>query len=89
MEDFECLNRFDKKTKIYCVSITAGVLLLTILTVISFGAIEPTEYGILYNKVTKQINENTVYEGGLSFIGPFNEIFKYPKIYKTIEFSDN
>ena len=89
MEDFECLDRFDKKTKIYCVSISAVVVLLTALTVVSFGVVEPTEYGIIYNRISKNIDQKNVYEGGLHFIGPFNKLITYPKIYKTIEFSDN
>jgi hypothetical protein len=65
MEDFECLDRFDKKTKIYCISITAVVILLSAITVVSFGAVEPTEYGILYNKLSKNIDTENIYEGGL------------------------
>lgn len=63
MEDF--LNNVDNKTKCCCITVTLSILLVTIGAVLSFGAVEPTEYGILYNKLTKDLNEDYIYEGGL------------------------
>jgi hypothetical protein len=70
----------DTKTKTICLSVTATVILATSLIIASFGAIEPTEYGIVYNSISKSIDESTVYEGGLQFIGLFNKLVAYPKI---------
>jgi SPFH domain / Band 7 family len=55
MED--CYESMDTKTKCCCVSTTVFVVLTTILTAMSFGAIEPTQYGILYHKISKSIDE--------------------------------
>jgi hypothetical protein len=45
----DCLGNLDAKTKFCCLTVTSLVLLLTVGMVFSFGAVEPTEYGILYN----------------------------------------
>lgn len=77
MDDF--FNNMDTKTKCCCMTTTISVLIVTILTAMSFGAIEPTEYGILYSKVFKEIDAVNVQEGGLQFIGPFTTLVKFPR----------
>jgi hypothetical protein len=47
----------DSKTKCCCITTTVTVLLVTIITAFSFGSIEPTQYGILYNKLYKDIDK--------------------------------
>ncbi len=69
----------DTKTKFCCTCVTITVLIVTILTAMSFGSIEPTEYGILYSKVFKEIDAVNVQEGGLQFIGPFTTLVKFPR----------
>ncbi len=85
----DCLDSMDSKTKCICFSVTSLVVLVTGILAFSFGAIEPTEYGILYNSVSKQIDTQNVYEGGLQFVGIFNHIIAYPRTQITIEFSDS
>ena len=68
---------------------TITVLIVTIITAFSFGAIEPTEYGIMYNKLYKDIDKVNIQEGGLSFIGPLNRLVKFPRTNQVIEFSNN
>lgn len=55
MEDF--LENFDKKTKMLCGFCTAISLLITVLVAMSFGSVEPIEYGILYNQISKKIDD--------------------------------
>lgn len=86
MEEF--FNRMDTKTKFYCSAITFLILSATAVVALSFGTIEPTEYGLTYNSVSKNINQGYVYEGGLQYTGLFNSILRFPKIHKSIEFSD-
>lgn len=83
------LNGMDTKTKVYCCVITTGVIIVMILVVLSFGSVSPTEYGILYNSITKQVDQTNIYGGGLMYIGFFNTIITFPRIHRTIEFSDN
>ena len=63
MED--CYRSMDVKTRFCCASMTGLALVLVILMGASFGAIEPTQYGILYDKVTKSIDPENIQEGGL------------------------
>lgn len=81
------MDDLDTKTKACCITVTSLVLLLTIGMVLSFGAVEPTEYGILYNQISKKIDRVNVYEGGLQYVGLFNKLVTFPQIHKTIEFS--
>ncbi len=54
MDDY--FNSMDTKTKCCCLTTTITVLLATIVTALSFSAIEPTEYGILYHKIYKEVD---------------------------------
>jgi hypothetical protein len=54
MADF--FDRMDTKTKIYCGTITSIVVLATAIVALSFGTIEPTEYAIAYNSISKNID---------------------------------
>ena len=77
MDDF--LRHLDSKTKCCCSFMTVAVLLVTILTAISFGSIEPTEYGLIYHMIFKDIDQANIQEGGLQFIGPIQTIIKFPR----------
>lgn len=52
------------------------------------ATLEPLEYGITYNMITKNIGD-TVYENGRYIISPLQSFIVYPANYITIEFSDN
>lgn len=65
MEDCDFLDNFDKKTKVMCGLVSSVVIAMTVLVGMSFGAVEPTEYGILYNTITKQLDTSTILTGGL------------------------
>jgi len=84
----DCFGHMDTKTKCCCMTMTISVLIVTILTAFSFGSIEPTEYGILYSKLYKEIDGVNVQEGGLQFVGPFTSLIKFPRTHQVIEFSD-
>ena len=50
--------------------------------------IDPLQYGLTINKITKNIGKE-VYENGRYIIGPFNNFIRYPANLVTIEFSDH
>jgi len=61
--------------------------LLSVITLaLSLGYVEPNEYGLTYNWITKQIG-STVYHGGTHLIGPWNRFVEFPATVQTIEFS--
>jgi len=57
------------------------------LAVLSLGAVEQNEYGLMYNWVTKTIGSE-VYHGGTHYIGFWNSFVRFPATVQTIEFSD-
>ncbi len=50
--------------------------------------VEPLQYGLPYNKFTKNIGKEA-YESGRYILNPFKSFLIYPKNLVTIEFSDN
>lgn len=61
-------------------------MLAVITLALSLGYVEPNEYGLTYNWITKHIG-STVYHGGTHFIGPWNRFVEFPATMQTIEFS--
>jgi len=53
----------------------------------SFQGIEPTKYGLIYNDITKSIDQQNVYQGGLHMIGFYRSFITFPSTACTIEFS--
>jgi len=67
--------------------IGCGIFFLIILLIICWDTVEPTEWGIKYNSVSKDINRETIYEGGRYLVSPFTSFVTFPRILKPIEFS--
>jgi len=57
------------------------------LTLISIDAVEQTQYGLVFNWVTKSFKAE-VYHGGTHFIGFWNKFVVFPATIQTIEFGD-
>jgi len=53
----------------------------------SVGTVEPIEYGIVYNSITKTVNTEHVYKGGWYFIGPIQSFFVFPSTLVNIDFT--
>lgn len=70
--------------------IGAGVVALIIVIAFAFmwDSVEPTEYGMTYNVVSKTAGTDHIYEGGLYFVGPFQKFIKFPATVTHVEFSD-
>lgn len=67
-----------------CIFLSLAVITL----LLSMDSIEPLEYGITYNKITKSIGTE-VYESGRYIIGPLKNFIIYPANLVTVEFSDS
>ena len=70
--------------------IVEGVVALIIVVGFAFmwDTVEPTEYGMTYNSITKKAGTDHIYGGGLYFVGPFKHFIKFPATVTHIEFSD-
>jgi hypothetical protein len=68
----------------------AIVSIIVIVAGLAFcaGTVEPIAYGLKYNSISKNIAEQTVYDGGWYIIGPFNKFIQFPKTQINVDFSD-
>jgi hypothetical protein len=69
---------------IICIVLSLAVLIL----LLSMDSLEPLEYGITYNKITKTIGTD-VFESGRYIIGPWMTFIIYPANLNSVEFSDS
>lgn len=70
-----------------CGCCCGSVVALLILLFMSIDSLEPTEYGLKYNKLTKAIDTSLVYHGGRHFIGPVSSFLSFPATVQSLEFS--
>ena len=79
----------ENRTKLVAGGIGAIVVISLVLILYSFDAVEPREYGLLYNSIDKDINREEIYSGGRHWVGLFNSFIQFPGGYQTVEFSDS
>lgn len=77
-----------EKQIVYCLSVLIFLFILFIYLLISMDCVEPLEYGLPYNTLTKNVG-TTVYESGRYILNPFKSFLIYPANLVTIEFSDS
>lgn len=73
---------------IIAIAACAIISLVLLILLLSMDTIDPLQYGITINKITKNIGKD-VYENGRYVIGPFNNFIRFPANLVTVEFSDN
>lgn len=64
------------------------LLVALIVLLLSIGTVEPIEYGIVYNAITKSVSAETVYPGGWYFIGPVMSFITFPSTLVNIDFTE-
>jgi len=67
-----------------CASFFFGVLVLAC----SWDTVEPTEWGLKYNSLSKSITNDTIYDGGRYLVWPLHSFITFPRTIKTVEFSN-
>ena len=92
-ETLKSFNKFRKNimanSSAICM-IACGIcwlLVALIVLLLSIGTVEPIEYGIVYNSITKTVNTEHVYKGGWYFIGPIQSFFVFPSTLVNIDFT--
>ena len=85
MEDCDCNcdNRVVKYLAIGGIVLALGIILLAV----SWDTVEPIEFGLKCNSITKSCNPQNVFLGGRYLVGPFNYFINFPSTLQTIEFS--
>ena len=75
------------KTQCYtCCGITVLVVMIGLL-IWSADTVEPIEYGLKYNTLSKNIDTSTVYDGGWYIIWPMNSFITYPSTVVNVDFA--
>ena len=92
----ECLEAIgDRYAKVEsgprCLCFTSCITLMAVLVWIAVGleGVEPTEYAIAKHNFSQSIRKDTVYDGGLKWVGISHSLIRYPATEVTMEFSDN
>ena len=92
-ECFEhCSNSFSNMssgTRCSLLSLCLGFVALIVYIAVAIEGVEPTEYAIIRNNLTQDIDQDEVLEGGLHWVGLFYSLIHFPSIHKSIEFSDD
>ena len=71
-----------------CASCCCFLITLFIYIIIAIGGIEPTQYGILKNNITQNVDDKHILGSGINWVGIFHSLIKFPSIHNNIEFSD-
>lgn len=80
----------ENNPKLACYIISGIVSIALIIGGIAWsaGTVEPIQYGIKYNSISKSIDESKTYSGGWYLIGPFNSFITYPSTSINVDFSN-
>lgn len=70
-----------------CACCLAVVITIIILIAVSFSSLEQLEYGLNYNSISLQIEDEVYEQAGLFFLGVGHYFIKYPKVIQILEFS--
>ena len=70
-------------------SICIGFVALIVYIAVAIEGVEPTEYAIIRNNLSQDINQEEILEGGLHWVGVFYSLIHFPAIHKSIEFSSS
>ena len=71
-----------------CATVAAIVIAIAGLAYCA-GTVEPIQYGLKYNTLSKNIDATAgVYEGGWYIIGPFNKFIQFPRTQVNVDFTD-
>lgn len=74
---------------ICCIGCGICALLVTLVVLLlSIGTVEPIEFGIVYNSITKSVKTDEVKSGGWYLIGPFNQFFTFPATLVNVDFTE-
>jgi len=71
------------------ITVTVGLILFVVLMPLSFVVISHDEYGVKYNKVSRDVDTSTIYTEGRNYVEPGATMFIYQRRFVTVDFSDS
>ena len=78
----------DNKTKCGCICAVAVIVIGIITIAFCAATVEPIQYGLKYNTLSKNIDATEVYEGGWYIIGPLNKFIQFPRTQVNVDFAN-
>ena len=85
MENF--YNENKKSIKVF-ITVLVSLVLVLILLIISCDTVEPTEYALKYNSISRKPDYTKVYSGGWYIVGPFSKFLTFPATQVNVDFAD-
>jgi hypothetical protein len=94
MDDFleNCADSFSSMSagkRCGVLSCCLGFVTLIVYIAVAIEGVEPTEFALIRNNVSQNVDRENILEGGLHWVGIFNSLIHFPSIHKSIEFSDD
>lgn len=85
----ETFSRMSAGKRCCLLSLCLSFMSLIAYIAVAIEGVEPTEYAIIRNNLSQDINQEEVLEGGLHWVGLFYSLIHFPSIHKSIEFSSD
>jgi hypothetical protein len=70
-----------------CCTVFAVILGVAVIAFCA-GTVEPIQYGLQYNSLSKNIDSTKVYEGGWYMLWPTNSFIQFPKTQVNLDFAN-
>lgn len=87
-----CADRFSEMSngkRCGLLSLCIGFVAVIVYVAVAIEGVEPTEFAIIRNNLSQDVDRENILEGGLHWVGVFYSLIRFPAIHKTIEFSDD
>lgn len=85
----ETFSRMSAGKRCCLLSLCLGFMSLIAYIAVAIEGVEPTEFAIIRNNLSQDINQEEILEGGLHWVGLFYSLIHFPSIHKSIEFSSD
>ena len=71
------------------VSLCLAFVSIIVYIAVALEGVEPTEFALIRNNLSQDIDTERVLTGGLHYVGVFYSLIHFPSIHKSIEFSED
>lgn len=83
----DSFGRMSNGKRCCLLSLCVGFVAIIVYIAVAIEGVEPTEFAIIKNNLSQDVNREDILEGGLHWVGVFNSLIRFPSIHKSIEFS--
>ena len=85
----DSFSRMSSGKRCCLLSLCLGFVALIVYIAVAIEGVEPTEFAIIRNNLSQDINQDEILEGGLHWVGLFYSLIHFTSTHKSIEFSDD